>query len=229
MANTIRDASGLKYVEMQNARFARKPLADLFNSGSWSTIRVAMFLKINDSGADMTGSPIFSAGLCSGTTNIPGDTTPTNAVGIAHNKATWSRNTSAGNQRYYFTTFAAWKNVAGTPTVGSNLITDSAQIMMDTYSGSGDGSPFFVDVIKGSPNFSLRLFVGNQVTNVPTMSYAQYLAQAIATTPSFTNCAYTAAQTIAFSESGGTLDAAWIYWGQSNALRVLDWRVVRIA
>lgn len=229
MANTIRDASGLKYVEMSAGRFARMPLADLFDGGSWTTIRVALFLNVEDSGADITGTPSWFVGLCSGTTNIPGDATPTNAIGIRQNSATIARNTSAGNQRYYFFNVVASKIVAGTTTDGGSF-TANAQMRLTTNTNGGDGTPWFIDITKGSPNFSLTAFVPNQITNTPVMTYAQYRTQSISTTPAWTNVAYSGPQALAFSEGGGTLDSAFVWWSPSvPAMRILEWRVIRIA
>lgn len=225
MANTILDAGGLKYVEMANARFARKPLPGLFASGTWSKIRVAVLLKCNDTGADISGTPLFQFGLCSGTTNIPGDATPTNAIGVTTNNSSWSRIVTVGQESYASTQTKTLTNVGGVITLSANLA--NPNIYLNTYTGTAVGSPWFVDITKGSPNFQIAQWYQSLLTMA--ISSAQYLTQSISAVPSFAGMTLLGNTATAFSEASGTLDSAFVYFNQASAMRILDWRVIKLA
>ena len=226
MANIIRDEGGFKYVEMQNGRFARKPVPQLFDGGTWTKIRVALYCEIVSTGSTLT-TPILNFGLCSGTTNIPGDATPTNAVGAKMN-ANWTFYNGGGTTIQYFGEFITHKIVAGVGTNGLSFGNGTSAIVTDTNSGT-DGCCLFVDIQKGSPNYTLNLFCFGPTLGASGMSEAVYVTQSIALTPAATSHTFITAKTVAFDESGGTLDAAYVYWSMSNALKVKNWRVVKLA
>ena len=223
MANTIVDFSGDKAVEMSNGRFARQPIAGLFSG--WTTLRVALLVRMNDSGANITGTPRFMFGLCAGTSNIPGDATVTHACGCITNNATWTR--TAGPPGYYSPlTIAPSTYINTTIATGTNLSTTSAL----GFSGTIVNAMVFIDITKGSPNYSLRLLSRtNTASGAPTQS--DFNAQSVATTPAFTGHTYTAAQTIAVDEvANGTFDSAFVWWNQvTPAINILSWRVVLLA
>lgn len=229
MANTIRDTGGLKYVEMQNARFARLPLASLFDSNAWTTVRVALRMDVVST---TTFTPTsFFFGLCSGTTNIPGDATPTNAIGARSTPGVaFSYYSAGGPTGYQFTgEMKPYKNVGGVETAGVTF--GSGAVAFNSSSNTNADGPacgMFVTITKGSPNYTLDLFCVNAASSAG-LTQAQFEAQSIATTPVKTGQNYITGKTIAFDQTAGTLDAAFVYWSEATALRLFDWRVVRIA
>ena len=225
MANTIRDASGLKYVEMQGARFARKPVPAVFDGGAWTKIRVALWWKSEIVySSTPTGTPRFRVGLCSGTTNIPGDATPTNALGYVSNSASWSGYNTGANTVVHQFVCAPFTNVAGSETIGANA---SHTIGLPANENSQDGGMFFVDVTKGSPNFTLQL-IARKATAAATEAETDFNAQSILATPSIGSVQICTAQTVAFSESNGAIDAAFVEWNPTTFCRLKAWRVIRL-
>jgi hypothetical protein len=227
MANTVRDGGGgTRYIELQAARWARKPIADLFSS--WTKIRVGIRCDVTST-ANFTPTEFFM-GLCSGTTDIPGDTTPLNAVGIRSVPAgLWTYQTSGGTayNQMYVAAFKSYKIVNGVQTAGLS----SGALAINTTNNihaNGPACGLFVTITKGSPNYTLELFRGDWGFSFG-MTKAQFDAQIIATTPTVTNHITTGSLTIAFDETAGTLDTACLYFSDTTIIRVHDWAVVKLA
>lgn len=222
MGNTIRDSGGLKYLEMQNGRIARKPIAAAFDS--WVTIRICLRVDL-DSVSSVTPTAFFF-GLCSGTTNIPGDTTPTNAVGCRTDvSSTLTYSNTGADARRFWGVFSAYKNVGGVQTAGTQF-SSNVHGFNSSASSTGPGA-FFVTITKGSPNYSLDIFAVN--TSAAICSTATFQSQSILASPSLGGHSSSTGKTIAFSEVAGTIDTAFIYWSDAVLLRIFDWRVVRLA
>lgn len=226
MANTIRDSAGAKYVEMQNGRFARLLDPSAFASGTWGKIRIALYMSMFDTGTTVGSTPIFQVGLCSGTSNIPGDATPTNAVGLNVTAASWAYyNGGASYKIYNCGTCYPFKNVGGTLTNGT-----SSTSVVFTTTGSADGlaAEFYVDITRGSPNYTVQLFC--PTAGAPGISEATFETQSLVGTPVITNHGFLTAQTIAFDESAGSLSAAFVYYNQIAAYGLIrQMRVIRLS
>jgi hypothetical protein len=219
MANIITDVSGDLNVRMTNARFARQPLPAVFSG--WSKLRVALRLKIADSGLDITGTPRFGFGLCSGNTNILGDATTTHFVGALTNVATITRNVTS--PVIYTTTnelFPA-KRIGSTFTFGTTFASSPAMAV-------GVYSLWFLDITKGSPNYTLQMFFRISTAGTPTN--ADFLTQSVAGVPAFTAHLLQTAQTLAVDETtNGTLDHACVWWNQTTpVIDISEWRVYRL-
>jgi hypothetical protein len=216
MANIITDVGGDNMVRMTNARFARQPLPDIFTG--WSQLRVALYLAINDSGGNITGTIRFTLGLCAGSTNIPGDATCTHFAGGLLASTPWTRGT--GPTRY------TGVNTFPSKLVGTTLTTGT------TFGGSywltGVPQMLFIDITKGSPNYSFRLFFP---TASATPSVSDFETQSVAATPAFSNYTYASAQTVAVNEgTDGTFDHSCVWWNQTNpTFDIAYWRVYRLA
>ena len=227
MGNTIRDLSGAKYIEMSNGRFARQPSASVFASGAWTKIRVALYMDLFQIGSDVGSTPVFQAGLCSGTTNIPGDATPTNAVGLNVTAASWSWYNGGGSSYIYNCgPCYPFKNVGGVLTNG----TSSTPLLFATSAeANGLSAELYVDITKGSPNYTVQAFCPTTVS--PTTTEATFEAQSIASSPVIAGGhAFLTAQTIAFNESAGTLDSVFVYHKPTTGYaRIKQLRVVRLA
>lgn len=226
MANTIRDDAGAKYVEMQSARFARKPIPDVFGSGSWTKIRVALWWRTEiPYSTNPAGTPRFRVGLCSGTTNIPGDATPTNAVGLLSNSATWTGYNTGGTTVVHHFACAPFTNVAGVQSIGTDT---NVLLGLAALSYSLSGTALFVDITNGSPNFTVQM-IGRKPIYGGTMTEAKFESEALQASPTNGDMQSATATTIAFSESNGTLDAAFVNWDIAYLGRLLNWRVIRLS
>lgn len=221
MGCAILDVSGEKEVVSTAGYFARKPITGIFSS--WTTLRVALFLKINDTGATIV-APRLAFGLCSGTSAIPGDASVTHFCGMKTNGSNWSRLTAA--VRYNYSNFALpTKTVATTDTVGTSF--SNTSVLHTTAL-----SMLFVDITKGSPNYSLKLFhFTNASGTAPVCTLSDFNTQSVSTTPAFTGHAFTAAQTVAVDETAdGAFDAACFWWNQvSPTIQIASWRVFKVA
>lgn len=228
MANTIRDSGGFKYIEMQNARFARKPIAEMFtDSSAWSKIRIALLLDMADSGANIT-SPKFYVGLCAGTTNIAGDASPTHFAGAIFNAATWTRATAP--VRYFYGSSGCFPCViiAGVSTIGVSSL-QSANFPNINAAGSTPNA-FFLDITKGSPNYTFQSFHLDQAAGA-NVTDAQFEAASLLGTPVLTNHTQGTARTQAVDEAAnGTFDAICVAWDQASpVMKIRNMRVVRLA
>jgi hypothetical protein len=219
MANTIIDDGGDLQVEMVNARFARAPLPAIFSG--WTTLRVGLYLKIEDSGANVTGTIRFAFGLCAGDTNIPGDATCTHFAGCIAGSSPWTRAT--GPIRYSGSNYFPAKIVNTTTTFGTTLggtiwQTQNLQIL-------------FVEITKGSPNYSFRVYGRSTATADTTPTLSDFYAAMSAGSPSGTGMTYFPAQTVAVDEGAdGTFDNACVWWNQTNPpMNIAAWQAYRIA
>lgn len=210
---------------MINARFARKPIAGLFAGGAWTKIRVAVFLDLVNSLSPLSSAQLYM-GLCSGTTNIPGDATPTNAIGLT-TTGTWTYYSVSAPQYQFYGTVYPRRIVAGVQTDGTFL--DNMGIATDT--NSIGPSMIFCDITKGSPNFSVRLYCLKQASSNVGINETVFEQQSVIDTPSLFGGNYVnaAAQTLAFDEANGTLDAAFVYWNLTQAIRIRQLRVIKLA
>jgi hypothetical protein len=192
----------------------------------WSKLRIAMRIRMQDTGANIVGTPRFTVGVCSGTA-APwnnGSAPTTHFVGAITAGSSWNR--AAGPPAYYPT-----GGNASAKRVGTTLTTGSAawQQIIFADPDAAANSLYFVDVIKGSPNFSIRVLSQTLATAV-TPSLDNLLGTAIIETPSFAQHAYSTAQTIAVDEADGALNAVNLAWDRPNGLiEISDLVIVRFA
>lgn len=222
MANTIIDlGGGEKIVRMSNARFARLPEALIFSG--WVTLRLALRLKITDSGGNLTGTPRFAWGFCAGTTNIMGDTSVDHFVGLRSYSGTWTRSTT--ETRY------GTVNITGAKQVGATVTDASASGAVHvSLFHVNQYKLFFCDITKGSPNYTFNGFspTSNSTSN-PTAS--DFLTQSVLGSPAFTGHAAGTNRTLAVDEgTDGTLNACGVWWNQTaSTIDIADMRVVQLA
>jgi hypothetical protein len=206
-------------IQMVNSQFART-----LNFGtSWTTMRVGVRMHMSNTGGGLTAAK-FAIGFCSGTSNLFGDATTTHFVG-AYTTGTWAFQTTF----YNATSFAAAKRVGSTLTTGAVLFANGA-FPCGAASSTADRAAIFVDITKGSPNYSINLFVANNA--VPAdMSVASFLSTMEVASPVLGTYTYTSAQTVAVNEgTDGTLDSINISWDHSTPfIEICDVAVARIA
>jgi hypothetical protein len=181
--------------------------------GGWSKVRVGVRLQIDGTGANIT-TPTFALGLCSGTTNIFGDATVTHFVGFA-DILTWT--VSSG---WYPISVKPSKKVGSTLTQGTAL--GSPVIWGNLGTDPARHSLWFVDITKGSPNYTINGFFRTALSvSDPTAS--DFLTQMALVTPSLSNHAVGTDQTIAVNEgTDGTLDSINLFWSGIPNIEVSD-------
>ena len=191
----------------------------------WNHIRIAVRTHINDSGANVISSPRFVVGVCSGTT-YPwnnGSATTTHFVGSTSNPVTWTR--EAANNRYTADNghdYRECKRIGTTFTIGTGF---GAGVVMRHYWNAR--TLFFVDIVKGSPNYSLRIF-WNQ-TSTTDIDYATFISTCSVVTPSLTGYVLYSYVTLAVDEGvDGVLNTANVAWDRTDpSIKISDIAVVR--
>lgn len=195
---------------------------------SWTKMRVAARLCIRDQGVNLTGTPRLALGLCSGSTNTFGAATTTHFVGVVTNNATLTRN--AGPPVYY-----SGLNLAACKRVGSTLTTNASAIngggsFMFAQPADGYRTLFFVDIEKGSPNYTMNAFYRNSSTGAD-VSADDFLYYAQLDTPSLTGYNFGTARTVAVDEGAdGTLDHVNPAWSMASPqIEISDLAIVKLS
>src|SRR5437870_4036952 len=81
-------------IQDNRARLTNSNIARLWGSDvgtTWTKIRIGCRISIEDSGANVTGTPRLAIGVCSGTSNIFMDATTTHFAGIVSTASFWNR------------------------------------------------------------------------------------------------------------------------------------------
>jgi hypothetical protein len=145
-------------------------------------------------------------GLCSGTTAVYGDATPTHCVGVR-----WTTASSNAGNTY---------GIKPLPTVNvGGATTDGTQFAVASYyhnqSATESGThPLIIEITKGSPNYSLRI-LSKQASGFIDTSLATMVGVVNMNTPVLANFTWAAAQTVAVDEAAnGTLNAVCFYWAE---------------
>ena len=145
-----------KRVVLSNDFMMRKITASVLSN--WTTgkkLRIGLVLSVNGS-ASITSNPCLAVGMNSGTTASFGRDNTTHFVGVIYNQSTWPYQTTT--PRSYGT------NDSFFPCVKIGASSSISASSVDTNAASGiNASPnthrtaFFLDILKGSPNFTLQL------------------------------------------------------------------------
>jgi hypothetical protein len=195
---------------------------------NWSTLRVALLCNFESTAANLS-STVLRIGLCRGTTNMPGDATTDNSYGIKF-QPTWTYEGS--------TTFDYWVNPNPYPTafcrVGSSESTGATTGGSNVRIGlvNGKRTCFFLDVIKGSPNYTFKTFNASS-TSFADATPATFLTQAQQSTPSLSNYTYTSPTNTSLAvnaATNGILDTVYVGWNLlTPRLFISNLAVVRLA
>jgi hypothetical protein len=213
-------------ISLANSNFAR-PIPGI---SGWATLRIGLRLDMNNTAANITGTPRFSVGFCSGTTNLLLDATTDHFVGIQSNNATWRYVVSTMTQ--YDNTVAGldmipFKRVGSTRTAS----TVTAGLFMQADPTVARRKMYFVDLIHGSPNYTFKAFYCSASSTNDCLT-ADFLNNMNLVTPSFSNHTYgTVGGTLAVDEgTNGTLNAASVAWDQPTpAIEICDIAVAKVA
>lgn len=222
LSRTI-SAVGDKRIVVANGTFVR-PIP--FGT-TWSQLRFGIRFHMRDSGANLAGTPRFVMGVCSGSSAIYGDASTTNFAGIRTNNANWTRSATA----YDVTTnaFAPTKKVAAVITDGTVLNT-SMKFTNGATAATADRQVFFVDVNKGSPNYTFDIFRLTTGSAIADISRTLFLEQMEIAAPAITGHATGTTAAFALDESAGTFDHLSFFWDRTTPeIEICDIAVARLA
>jgi hypothetical protein len=193
----------------------------------WKKVRLGVRYHISDPGTTLAGTPIprFGVALCSGTTNILGDASVTNAIGVISTQSSWAR----GGVGFAPVSFAAMTYVGTTLNAPTNTTTNPAVPWVNTSSPCRQ--LFLIDIAVGSPNYVVTTvyWAPGSVGDVPSGTF--YTAMLVPV-PSIIGSTYNtdAPRSLAFSEAtNGTLNAVNVWWNRTDcAIQVTDVAVALI-
>jgi hypothetical protein len=212
-----------KRIVLSNSQFAR-PLP---MGSTWTQIRIGFRFHMRDSGANLTSTPKFTIGVSSGSTNLFGDATTDNFVGIQTNNATWTR-TSTTHYILSANGIFPVKRVGSTLTLGGVAFNVQSQITLGAAAATADRQVYFVDITKGSPNYTLRPFYCNNT--LVDQSLNTFLTQMEIASPSLTGYSFPTAQTIAASEAAGVFNHVNIAWDRTTPeIEICDLAIARFS
>lgn len=192
---------------------------------------------MTDSGANVTSTPRFYFGISSGRSNVLLDATVTHWLGVV--TVNTFRRVSAGPPAYYDlanNTGQPWypgKYINTTLTTGTGLGAGSYNAFLFD-STTANRAVMFLDITKGSPNFSIALLCNAAPAGTQSASdvdLATYTAQVALSSPAFTNHIQFSTQTLAIDEAtNGYFDGYNIAWDRTNPnIEISDLAVVRLA
>jgi len=194
-----------KDIIMSNCSFGRQ----VSLPAGWSKVRVGTRMWITNFGSGPAGTPQFAFGLCSGTTNLVGDASTTYFVGVSTNTATWGY---TGTNSYNVINLVPTTKSGSSFIFGGNIATD----WHSPYTGSLP-MLFFVDITKGTPNYTFNVFSMISANPSSYVSSATFQSDMPLTSPSLANHGFGSAQTLAVNETlSGSLNCISAYWNRSD-------------
>lgn len=213
-------------IQLSNSRFARQiPF-------SWSKIRLGVRWTLNaTTGVNITGTPRIVLGICAGSSNIYGDATTTHFLGARQNESTWTAQGAAGSENW-FCNGSTWQNlkrVGTTDTTGTSLGLNAITWNI-AHATLARRSIFFLDITKGSPNFTQRIF-GTNANPPADITESRFLELMGIELPSETNYQHATAQTLAVSEgTDGTFTHLNVHWDRTTQnIEISDIALARFA
>lgn len=190
--------------------------------------RIGFRMAVDDTGANLTGTPRFYYGLMSspsaGVANGPLGATTNHFLGVRSNGSTWTRATSP--TRYSFGT-GNHQLLKRINTTDTSIATSTAGALVPAEPTTRR-SIWILDVLKGSPNWTISAVAGNNTTHPDTSLEILQTAMNILTMTSvsayltaITGAAYGAAGsgTHAVDEAtDGALNAIVLAWDRISPL-----------
>lgn len=197
----------------------------------WTSMRIAMRLIMTNTGADLTSTPRFWVGLCSGNTNMAMDATTTHFFGCYTSTATWAY-TAAAPTRYGAISVLAVQRIGATITnSGGNSMSTSLQMRADATTSTRQF--FCVDITKAFTPTTYScgggLYCNSTSSNDVTTS--NFLATIPLSTMSFTyHTPFTARFLTVSEETYGTLDHVNIGWDRASpTIEISDLALVKLS
>jgi len=198
-------------------------------NAAWNQIRIGMRLLFTQLPTlfetTFVSKPSFAVGLCHGTTNIMGDATTDAFVGAISTSTNWASENA--EVLYDFIDFKAVSK-AGTTSALSGVITGT-----QSQFGQGTAAPwvanpqmFFVDITKGSPNYSVSLWYISNGQTAGLETRADFLSYLVQASPSKTGHTYSAAPGSVLAPALA-VDAVNVSWDRTDFFpEILDLSIV---
>ena len=196
-------------------------------TGSWTTLRIGMLYGITSgSRTSISGTPRFAFGICSGSTNVYGDSQTDHFLGFHTNMATWTYvSNSINSGEYYSLTIGQYirRSTGPTDVVSTDMISSTMYFVVPYVSASLDKGiyPMFMDFTRpsGSTNYDMTMTVyyasGVSATNglETDASFLSYMQQT--GLPSMLSAVPSQTKTLLISESlSGSFNAINIAWNR---------------
>ena len=216
------------------AVLSNSSLCRLMSIGSdWQRIRIALRLRITDSGANVAASPVFVVGVCSGTSqpynNGSGNTQ--HFFGCYENGTTWTRGAASGDVPAYYATTTnggvSLRRVGTTTAWAGGPLHYTFRAMTETR------SLYFVDIQKAAGNWSMMLHCKGHPADAYDCTYEDFLDKAILDTFSWQNHSQYSWRSASYTPdeaANGYFDAVNVSWDRSNPkIEISDLAIVRFA
>jgi hypothetical protein len=222
MAQEIITVSSKKRLQLSNGEATRKMLI----GNSWTTLRIGLLASIHSTAA-VAGTPRFAFGVCSenqgyGSLVDAG----TNLIGIRSNSSTFSfQSDIAANTLYSQSSPQVFKRVGSAFTAGGSI---SGSMYMGAAADFSVRLGMFLDITKGSPNYSLVHGGINNTADIADLSDANFLSmmELGALTDLNNVISYYdsdgVATTLAMDETGGDLNSLFLYWNRTAPVVSID-------
>lgn len=209
---TIISRHSLLWAQTNNSIAAR-----LVSLGTWNVVRVGILWGVTQD-TPGTITPDFALGFCAGTAAVYGDASATHFVGITTEHVTFG-GWAISSGFFVSQIFRPTKQVGVVKTNGGNLTAISAT---NASSVNNYRTILMVEITKGSPNYSFKLFYRN-TTNANDYNVTHLTTVMEAAVPTLGDHTFSAAQTLAVDEGvDGTLTAAQIYWSLTTSDAEID-------
>lgn len=207
--STIVSVNSLNNVGMVNSTWGR-PVA---LPAAWSKVRVGLLLHFGNTGGALASSPVLAVGLCHGTTQMYGDSTTAHFAGLKTVSVNWVDVGCGGASILGSVAVQASVVVAGSETLSGNICTDARYAFSATQRHM-----YFVDITKGSPNYTFNLFTVIVDACGADVTVSQFLTQVGLASPSFSSHSFGTPVTLAVNEgANGTLDTMNVFWNRVDA------------
>lgn len=213
--------------DRRNEMGAAEAVRPMSYLNDWTRMRIGLQFSMDGVASNIIGTPFFAFGVCSGSTNVLAAATATHVVGLRPGSGSgttpasaWTR--SAGPPSY-FTLGNGWlpfNKIAAVTTYGTNL-TGFSILANNT---PAQRSAWFIDIIKGSPNYTFDSGFPN--TNTPNGAQSDLTDvefQTIMELPDLSSIATVKSGygritggAIAASEADGVLNHLFVYWDRST-------------
>lgn len=196
---------------------------------TWNKLRIGILSTMNTPTANVSGPPIMAFGVCKNTTNLYGEATTDHFVGAIQQLNPFTYYYYDATHRYLYGSFYEGKKVGSTQTLGGGGLSYPA------YFGgwpTSERTTVFLEIQKGSPNFTLQMCAKNNVDLVDcnVAKFRQCMEAVdlagIRTILGTGSHAVSSARTLAVDEvANGYLNAVALYWERSTP----EWEISEVA
>jgi hypothetical protein len=213
--------------------------ATQIENGAWSKLRIGCLWEMGDSAGTVANGHL-RMGLIKGPTLPVAAPTSGSYLGVTHaavldmtGAGGFFRAPAAGSASFcYQLNTCTIATCIGGLIGGSTAVMTAQTINIAAGTAGTARSLFFLDITKGSPNYTFDLFRKNNTTftDISKIAFQAFMVQAVPVVPNHSSAGATGA-THAFDEAAnGVFDTAYIEWGWSNpSLRLADFAVYRLA